>query len=130
MYVNMESNLQNGDVIEVVGLPFPRHVGIYASGRGVVHNQKSLCVVLTTMAGFSAGRPVRVISRVGGSWFEQEQAVQRALSLVGQRYDLLKFNCEHAAYYAQTGVARSPQLGFAVLCLIGLFSFLALRRSA
>jgi hypothetical protein len=129
MYPNIENNLQNGDMIEVVGLPFPRHVGIYASGRGVVHNHKSCCVELTSMAGFSGGRPVRVISRVVGPWFEQEQAVQRALSLVGQRYDLLNFNCEHAAYYAQTGVAKSPQLvGFAALCLIGLFGFLAFRQ--
>ena len=127
MYLNVESNLQNGDMVEVVGLPFPRHVGIYAGGRGVVHNQKSCCVVLTDMAGFSGGRPVRVISRVVGSWFEQ-QAVQRALSLVGQRYDLLNFNCEHAAYYAQTGIAKSPQLGFATLCVIGLFGFLAFRQ--
>ena len=128
MYLQIEPNLQNGDMIEVVGPPFPRHVAIYAKGRGVVHNQKSCCVVLTDMAGFSRGRPVGLISRVVGSWVEQEQVVQRALSLVGQRYDLLNFNCEHAAYYAQTGIAKSPQLGVAALCLIGLFGFLAFRQ--
>jgi hypothetical protein len=80
------------------------------------------------MAGFSGGRPIRVLSRVRGSWIEQEQAVQRAMGLIGQRYDLLTFNCEHAAYYAQTGVARSPQLGFAALCLLGVFGFFALRH--
>jgi len=129
MNLNTESNPQNGDLVEVVGqFPFPRHVGIYASGRGVVHNHKSCCVQLTDMAGFSGGRPIRVISRVLGSSVEQEQAVQRAMSLIGQRYDLLNFNCEHAAYYAQTGVAKSPQIGFALLCLLGLLGFFALRR--
>jgi hypothetical protein len=80
------------------------------------------------METFSGGRPVRVISRVVGSVFDQEQVVQRALSLVGQRYDLLNFNCEHVAYYAQTGVAKSPQLGFAALCLLVVFGFLAFRN--
>jgi len=129
MHVNKECNLQNGDMIEVIGpFPFPRHVGIYADGRGVVHNRKSRCVQLTDMAGFSGRQPIRVISRVLGSWVEQEQVVQRALSLVGQRYNLLNFNCEHAANYAQTGVPRSPQLEFATLFLLGVLGFLALRR--
>jgi hypothetical protein len=58
-----------------------------------------------------------VVSRVNGGWFRQEQVVRRSLSLLGQQYDLLNFNCEHAAYYAATGIKRSPQLGFAVLAL-------------
>jgi uncharacterized protein YycO len=123
MYPGLEANLQNGDMIEVVGqFPFPRHVGIYASGRGVVHNHKSCCVQLTDLQTFSGGKPVRGISRVVGSWVQQEQAVQRALSLIGKPYNLLNFNCEHAAYYAQTGVPKSPQLGFAfgMLCLLGV----------
>lgn len=129
MYPNSETHLQNGDMIEVIGqFPFPRHVGIYASGRGVVHNHKSCCVELTRIEDFSGGRPIRVISRVVGSWIEQENVVQRALSLIGQRYNLLNFNCEHAAYHAQTGVAKSPQLGFVALCLLGLLGFFAIRR--
>jgi len=126
--MNPERHLQNGDMIEVMGqFPFPRHVGIYAGVRGVVHNHKSCCVQLTSLQAFSGGRPIRVTSRVAGSWFEQEQVVQRALSLVGKPYNLLNFNCEHAAYYAQTGEAKSPQLGFAlVFCLLGIVGMLAL----
>lgn len=65
---------------------------------------------------------MRLVARVAGGAFEQEQVVQRALSLIGQPYDLLKFNCEHLAYYAQTGVPRSPQLAAAfvlgIICLV------------
>lgn len=128
MHKSVENGLQNGDLIEVVGVGFPRRVGIYAAGRGVIHNHKSCCVIFTSLTEFSGGRSVRVISRVVGSPFDQEQVVQRAFSLIGQQYNLLKFNCEHAAYYAQTGVAKSPQLAFAALCLLGLVGALAFRH--
>ena len=113
--------LQNGDMVEVINpFSFSRHVGIYAAGRGFIHNDPACCVRLTDEATFTGGRKMRLIGRVTGGLFEQEQVVQRALSLIGQPYDLLKFNCEHLAYYAQTGVARSPQLaaGFAVALAI------------
>lgn len=124
MYLNPVIELQNGDMVEVIGpLPFPRHVGVYAQGRGFVHNAKGGSVQLTDAANFAGGHPIRVIWRVAGTWAEQEQAVQRAINLIGMPYNLLNFNCEHVAYYALTRQARSPQLGFAVLALlvIGLF---------
>ena len=118
--------LQNGDMVEVINpFSFSRHVGIYAAGRGFIHNDPACCVRLTDEAAFTAGRKMRLIGRALGGPFEQEQVVQRALSLVGQPYDLLKFNCEHLAYYAQTGVARSPQLELAVLCFLGVLCVVA-----
>ena len=116
----MQNQLQNGDMVEVQGpWLFPRHVGIYAAGRGFVHNSKAnKRVELTNLFGFSGGYPLRVLWRVAGTPFEQEQAVQRAFALMGRPYDLLNFNCEHAAYAAQTGTARSPQLGFAFAMLL------------
>lgn len=123
MYRQNGVALQNGDMVEVLGpAPFPRHVGIFAEGRGFIHNCKGGSVQLADRTTFSGGHPIRPIWRVAGTGVEQEQAVQRALSLIGAPYNLLNFNCEHAAYYAQTGVKRSPQLGmaFAALSLIGL----------
>jgi hypothetical protein len=122
--------LQNGDMVEVINpFSFTRHVGIYAAGRGFVHNDKACCVALVDEATFTGGRKMRILSRVVGGWFEQEQVVQRALSLIGQPYDLLKFNCEHLAYYAQTGVARSPQLVTGLAVLVGIACLFALGRS-
>jgi hypothetical protein len=113
--------LQNGDMVEVIN-PFSisRHLGIYAAGRGFVHNDPTCCVRLVDEATFTGGRKMRLLARVAGGPLEQEQAVLRALSLIGQPYNLLKFNCEHLAYYAQTGVPRSPQLaaGFVVALAI------------
>ena len=126
MYLNSDIAFQNGDMIEVVG-PFPCHVGVYAAGRGVIHNSKGGFVQLTDAATFSGGKPMRAIWRVGGTWYDQEAAVNRAMSLIGRPYDLLNFNCEHAAYYALTGKPRSPQLGFALaaLAFVGLLVFVA-----
>ncbi len=122
--------LQNGDMVEVINpFSFSRHVGIYAASRGFVHNDPACCVRLTDEATFTGGRKMRLIGRVGGGLFEQEQVVQRALSLIGQPYDLLKFNCEHLAYYAQTGVARSPQLVTGLAVLVGIACLFALGRS-
>jgi hypothetical protein len=128
MYQNSGNQLQNGDMVEVLGpVPFPRHVGIYAAGRGFVHNSKAGSVQLTDLATFSGGHPIRAIWRVSGTWFDQQLVVQRALNLIGTPYNLLNFNCEHAAYLAQTGTKRSPQLAFAAIAL-GLFG-LALAAS-
>jgi hypothetical protein len=122
--------LQNGDMVEVINpFSFSRHVGIYAAGRGFIHNDPACCVRLTDEATFTGGRKMRLIGRVTGGLFEQEQVVQRALSLIGQPYNLLKFNCEHLAYYAQTGVSRSPQLATGFAVLIGIACLFALGRS-
>jgi len=122
--------LQNGDMVEVINpFSFTRHVGIYAAGRGFIHNDPACCVRLTDEATFTGGRKMRLIGRVTGGLFEQEQVVQRALSLIGQPYNLLKFNCEHLAYYAQTGVARSPQLATGLAALLGIVFLVALGRS-
>jgi lecithin:retinol acyltransferase len=123
--------LQNGDMVEVIN-PFSltRHVGIYAAGRGFVHNDKACCVALVDEATFTGGRKTRLIGRVVGGLFEQEQVVQRALSLIGQPYDLLTFNCEHLAYYAQTGVARSPQLAAGFAVALAMVFLIAIRTNA
>jgi hypothetical protein len=121
MYLNTGNQLQNGDMVEVVGpFPFPRHVGVYAEGRGIVHNSKAGSVQLTDVATFSGGAPIRAIWRVAGTPFDQEAAVDRAMSLNGKPYNLLNFNCEHVAYYALTGKPRSPQLGLA----LGVLAFI------
>ena len=122
--------LQNGDMVEVINpFSFSRHVGIYAAGRGFVHNDPACCVRLTDETTFTGGRKMRLIGRVTGGPFQQEQVVQRALSLIGQPYNLLKFNCEHLAYYAQTGVPRSPQLVTGLAALLGIVFLVAVGRS-
>lgn len=108
-------NLQTGDMIQRPGPLRTDHVGIYlgrdAWGRQwVIHNAKSGFVHEDLLEMFAAGLPVALKSRVARNSYEQRLIVERARSLLGQKYDLLNFNCDHFATFAQTGVAFSPQL--------------------
>lgn len=77
---------------------------------------------------FTWGKKFR-IARFSGSYPERIAAVKRALSRMGERYDLINFNCEHYAEYVQTGRANSKQVNSvkeglqtaaAVLLVIGI----------
>jgi hypothetical protein len=126
--------IQVGDMIRVPGAMGTYHVGIYVGRTGgrpraVVHNAKGLGVVICDLGEFAAGRAVELESRVPGGWWAQQRAARRALSLVGLKYDLLNFNCEHAATLAQTGEARSSQLRAAGTGLLVILGIAALARA-
>ena len=114
--------LEIGDVIRIQCAGY-QHVGVYVGPRGfrgecVVHNSKAGGVILSTFAEFSGGSQVFVHQKAPGGWFDRQTIAERALSLLGTKYDLLTFNCEHAANFAQRGKAESPQIFAATL--IGL----------
>lgn len=128
-----EYTARTGDMIQVNRGGY-NHVGIYIglswNGQDVIHNAKGGCVAFTTFAEFAKGVPVILRRAAPDNYFAQQDIVQRATSLLGQKYDLIKFNCEHFATYAQMGRAQSPQLaGLALLGLAGLFlAAVSLRR--
>jgi hypothetical protein len=113
-----------GDMIAVRRFGF-RHVGIYVGprhlgGACVVHNCKGKGVILSTLSDFSGNSQVFIQQKATGNFYEREMIAQRALSLLGTKYDLIKFNCEHAATTAQSGIGRSPQI--AAIALLALFA--------
>jgi len=115
--------LQIGDMIRI-DRPGYKHVGVYVGAQwpsqwDVIHNQKGGGVKLISLAAFSDGCPVFIHQKTQGDHYQRQQIVQRALQLIGTKYDLLNFNCEHAANLAQNGKAESPQLkGFVLLTLL------------
>ncbi len=120
--------LAAGDKIQVQRFLY-RHVGIYLGprldGRCVAHNDKKTgVVILSTFEKFLGGSAVSIEIPAPADSFARTQVVQRALSLLGTKYDLWKFNCEHYANYSQTGKATSPQLSaaFALAAIVlGLY---------
>jgi len=123
--------VQTGDKIQRPGPIGTWHVGIYLGrdylGRDwVIHNDKGGYVKEDLLLTFSAGFPVTLVQRVASTWREQQQIVARARALLGQKFDLIGFNCEHFANYAQTGKAHSTQLRFAVgtTALLALFAII------
>lgn len=122
--------IQTGDKIQRPGPLGTWHVGIYlgrdAWGQDwVIHNDKGGYVKEDLLTTFAAGFQVQFVQRAATTWWEQEQIVARARSLLGKKFDLINFNCEHFANYAQTGKAHSPQLWFAAGA-VALFSLIVL----
>jgi hypothetical protein len=95
-----------------VQLFLKKHYGI-CTGLGpdgrlwFVHNTPGGGVVHTTQDEFAGGGAIEVEQR---AWGQGAAVAQRARNLVGQRYDLLTFNCEHAANLAAGGIAASRQV--------------------
>jgi hypothetical protein len=129
------SQFQVGDKIYVQRLGY-RHVGIYvgprfAKGKNgcvVENDRESGGVILSDLTEFSDGNTTHLESRVARNYYEQELIAQRAMSLLGKKFDLLTFNCEHAANWAQTGNAESPQIQHAFIVVLLVCGLFALRR--
>ena len=110
----MNSALEVGDIIRVDRVGY-KHVGVYVGPRGftsdcVVHNSKGGGVILSDFVTFSGGTPIFIHQKATGNYYQREIIARRALALLGKKYDLLTFNCEHAANLAQRGTAESPQV--------------------
>lgn len=117
------SQIQIGDMIRIERFGY-NHIGIYVGRRNyseacVVHNCKGRGVMLSTLEEFSGNSPIFLHQQATVQHHERELIAQRALALLGTQYDLINFNCEHAANFAQRGVAVSPQIaGAAVIGFI------------
>lgn len=135
MYVQLDGptmRLEIGDKLQASrGLYY--HYGIYVGhcgpyGEDVVHNDKDGGVRLVHWETFAAAQPVEVVWRAP-SWYAGWMVRGRAVSLLGKQYDLLNFNCEHLANYAQSGAPASPQLaGIVVLSIVGALALAAISR--
>lgn len=115
----MSMVLKIGDKIRVRGPYATWHYGMYIGryfddrrgliDHAVVHNSKvQRGVVIDSLARFCGGKQVFIEGRAAAGY--ENVVVQRALSLVGSKYDLLGFNCEHLVNLAQTGEHKSQQL--------------------
>jgi uncharacterized protein YycO len=106
-----------------------RHHGIELPDGRVAENSPP-GVRVTGYEDFARGRPTRVISRpMTGA--ERDQAVQRALSRVGERgYSLTGWNCEHFASWCATGIAASQQVAACLAWLAGLARALLVTAAA
>ena len=132
IYSNLASRRQVirfriGDKLRVLGGFGFYHYGIYIGAWGgyphcVINNAKFQQVEITTLVAFADGRPIELAERLARNGWEAARIVQRAFSLLGKKYDLLNFNCEHAANFALRGEAISLAVRGAVV----LGTFLAL----
>lgn len=64
------------------------------------------------------------IRRFNGNTYQRNLAVERAMSLVGRKYDLTNFNCEHFSNYVQHGDAFSNQVKLVGGISLGILALL------
>jgi uncharacterized protein YycO len=109
---------------EFLGVVPYRHHGIELPGGQIAENSPP-GVRVVDYAGFARSRPTRIVARdLTGA--ERDQAVERALSLVGQRrYSVAGWNCEHFASWCATGVACSQQVAGVVAAFFAFLKALA-----
>lgn len=124
----MTDTIEKGDKLWTRGPLGTRHYGIYAGTIGaiehaVIHNSKVQGgVVIDPFSRFAHGQPVFIEGRAAPG--HADFVVNSALAYLGNRYDLLSFNCEHLVNLAQAGEHKSQQLrngataaAFGALCL-------------
>jgi hypothetical protein len=126
-------DLRTGDRLITEKGPFSRHHSIFVHFPGnvplVAENQAGKGVQYNTLHDFvarlSSGKIE--VQKFGGTEAAREMVVPKINALIGARYDLVNFNCEHFANLIQTGVAVSKQVAIAVLGVavigIGLVAF-------
>jgi hypothetical protein len=114
--------VQHGDVVSTPArtLPLVRHFGVWDDrAREVIHS--ALPVVQVSPWKEFANGSVRIERRAPRG--REDLVVARARAYLGQKYDLVLFNCEHLANVAATGQKTSPQLQRAVAVGLGLWLF-------
>jgi Lecithin retinol acyltransferase len=88
-----------------------QHHAIYDGKGHFYENKAGFGVVRTPYQDFFRDvESVTEIRRFQGDRFQLQTALARAENLVGKRYHLKDFNCEHFADFVQYGRARSKQV--------------------
>jgi hypothetical protein len=64
------------------------------------------------------------IEKFNGNIYQQNQVIQRALTVLGTFYNLLTYNCENFANEVRYGKRESTQVKVAIVALtLGLLAF-------
>ena len=129
IYFAQINNLQIGDrLIREKGIVSKHHgiyVGVHDGIPLVAENQVNNGVRYVQLINFLNGNfnNVTRIERYSGSEYARDQIIPRINKLLGTKYDLINFNCEHFAELIQNGVSKSNQVKTGLgIALLGLFA--------
>lgn len=124
-------DLQIGDRLIRDKFIFSKHHVIYAGINNgvpiVAENQMNKGVIYSSLDSALLENPNNLVrvEKFTGTDFQRRQVIPRINELLGTKYDLINFNCEHFAELIQHGNRRSKQVenafGFlGILAIVGL----------
>ena len=116
-----------GDILGVQ-MPLYMHKGILFPDQRVLHASKEKGkVVLDTIENFSEGKRIHALGYPGR--LAPDQVISRGLELYGQRYRLIRNNCEHLVAHAHGLPKSSPQLNaWLMVGVVGVTAAAIIRR--
>lgn len=99
------------------------HYGLYVGQFMAIENHPLHGVRLVTLAEFLNGRDLQRVKRFPGNDWSRRKAVDKAYSMIGTRYDMLDFNCEHFVNHIHNIGIKSNQAEVAKGLVFGLLAF-------
>lgn len=111
---------QPGDVLvrNKSALGVVEHLGLFVGNGRVIDNHPSRGVSLISVESFLNGEPLLRIDSYQGSYHSRSLVIQKAYSMLGMKYHLTEFNCEHFVNIAIGAGRKSPQVAVAGRILV------------
>jgi len=104
------------------------HYGIFTERETVITSSPALRKVAEiSLTAFLGGKDLQVVGYPGSQ--SPYTVVSRARQMLGRRYDLFQFNCEHLYRSAHGLNEESPQIRIAALIVVAALAWLALRKA-
>lgn len=98
------------------------HYGLYVGQSMVIENHPLHGVRLISLTEFFNGRQLLRIKRFPGNEWSRQYAVDTAYKMIGTRYDVLDFNCEHFVNNIHNVGTKSNQADVARGLFFGLLA--------
>lgn len=98
------------------------HYGLYVGQSMVIENHPLHGVRLITLAEFFQGRQLLRVKRFPGNEWSRRSAVDKAYKMVGTRYDVFDFNCEHFVNHIHELGVKSSQADAVKGLIFGLLA--------
>jgi len=122
--------LQPGDILvrkkSLFGIV--AHYGLYVGEGKVIDNHPDRGVSVQSYSQFLNGKNLERVKRFKGSGEARSRIVENAISMLGAKYDLISFNCEHFVNRVSGFGNRSYQIGTGLALLTLTLLLLNLKK--
>ncbi len=124
MDIIQQNNIKPGDglVRSKSFLGLIDHYGLFVGQSMVIENHPLHGVRLITLAEFFQGRQLLRVKRFPGNEWSRRSAVDKAYKMIGARYDVFDFNCEHFVNHIHDVGIKSNQAEVAKGLVFGLLA--------